>query len=80
MKHNYILKRRRDVKTVYLVISSITDPNIVREGRAGGEKRNKSVGDLKVVVQMLISAAVKKNYEQIVFRAEVRVLEKLGKK
>ena len=62
------------------MISSITDPNLVREGRAGGEKRNKSVGDLKVVVQMLISAAVKKNYEQIISRVEVRVLEKLGKK
>ena len=48
-------------------------------GERWWKKRNKSVEDLKGVGRVLISAAVK-NYEWIDFRAEVRVLRKLGGK
>ena len=41
MKHTYLLNIKRDVKTVYLVVSSITDPSLVRGGRAGGKKEIK---------------------------------------
>ena len=58
MKHTYLLNIKRDVKTVYLVVSSITDPSLVRGGRAGGKK--KSDGDFDVVLWRLISAAMKK--------------------
>ena len=37
MKHIYLLKVKRDVKTVYLVVSSIIDPNLIRGGRVGGK-------------------------------------------
>ena len=30
VKHTYLLNIKRDVKTVYLVVSSITDLNLVR--------------------------------------------------
>ena len=60
MKHTYLLNIKRDVKTVYLVGVSITDPSLVRGGRAGGKKRNKSDGDFDVVLWRLISAAMKK--------------------
>ena len=48
MKHIYLLKVKRDVKTVYLVVSSITDPSPVRGGRAGGKKEIKVLETLRL--------------------------------
>ena len=39
LKRNILFtKIKRDVNIVYLVVSSVTNPSFVREGRAGGNK------------------------------------------
>ena len=46
MKQIYLQKIKRDVKTVYLVVSSKTDPSLVRGGRAGEKKEIKVIETL----------------------------------
>ena len=79
MKYIYLLKRKKDVKTIYLVVSLITDPNLVRGVRAGEKKKKYKCWRLKGCCSDTNFGSFK-NYERIVFRAEVRVLEKLGEK
>ena len=44
LKRNILFtKIKRDVNIVYLVVSSVTNPSFVREGRADSKKRNISV-------------------------------------
>ena len=56
MKHTGLLNRKMDVKTVYLMVTSITNPVVVIVGRKGGKK---SVRDFKVAARNLILAAMK---------------------